>query len=123
MSPQLISCDESGYTGPNLTSTSQPIFSYAAVAVSPSEAAMLVESIRSSRRRAIQGTELKASSLRGRDDWPDIARLVVDALAGRFAVIAFDKRLSLAGNTFEYISSQFCRIKTVFSIDTAFIYS
>lgn len=43
------------------------------------------------------------TGLRKRDDWPEIARLTLEALDGHFLVTVMDKRLALAAKAFEYI--------------------
>ena len=104
--PRAIWCDESGYTGNDLTNREQPVFAYAAHDLTASESEELVKQIRSSRSRPIQAEELKAAGktgLRRRDDWREIAELVLDATRGRYSTIVMDKRLSLAAKTFEYI--------------------
>ncbi|MBO1905296.1 DUF3800 domain-containing protein [Microvirga sp. 3-52] len=99
--PRLISCDEAGYTGPNLSNLDQPYFAYAAHDLTVEEATTLIADIR--RRHPIQAPELKASSLRRRDNWPVIAEQVLDALEGRLLVTVFDKQLALAGKAYEYL--------------------
>ena len=101
--PRLISCDEAGYTGADLTTAAQPLFAYAAHDLTLDEVTKLIADIRSSRRRAIQAVELKATGLRGRADWPEIADLLLERLEGRYAFLVFDKRLALAGKAFEYL--------------------
>ncbi|PDS35102.1 hypothetical protein CO665_27520 [Rhizobium anhuiense] len=104
--PQAIWCDESGYTGGDLINREQPVFAYAAHDLSADESAALVDRIRTSRSRPIQAAELKAAGktgLRKRDDWQEIAELVLDVTRNRFLTIVMDKRLALAGKTFEYI--------------------
>ena len=43
---QLISCDEAGFTGPELLDPDQPVFTYAAVDLDPAEASAIIESVR-----------------------------------------------------------------------------
>jgi hypothetical protein len=97
----LISCDEAGYTGPKLLDDNQPYFAYAAVDLTPDEAAAIVASARTKFR--VQAPELKSSLLRKRGNWPEIALEILTPIKGRAMVIAADKRLNLAGKTFEYI--------------------
>lgn len=99
--PVLISCDEAGFTGAMLLDENQPIFTYAAVDLSSVEVEAIIKDVRS--RRTIQAPELKAKGLRKRGDWLRIAAEVMEAAEGRTMVIAFDKRLNLAGKTFEYV--------------------
>lgn len=99
--PRLISCDEAGYTGPKLLDDNQPYFAYASIDLTPDEAAKIVSTMRA--KYYVQAQELKASLLRKRENWPEIALDILGPLKGRVLVIAADKRLNLAGNTFEYI--------------------
>lgn len=99
--PRLISCDEAGYTGPKLLDDNQPYFAYAAVDLTADEAAAIVAAARA--RFRVQAPELKSSLLRKRENWPEIALDILKPIAGRAMVIAADKRLNLAGKTFEYI--------------------
>lgn len=99
--PTLISCDEAGFTGPKLLNDSQPIFAYAAIDLSAGEASTLVGEIKA--KYKIQAPELKASVLRKRNNWPEIALDVAQRVSGRALVIAADKRLNLGGKAFEYL--------------------
>ncbi|MCO7728852.1 DUF3800 domain-containing protein [Brucella intermedia] len=99
--PRLISCDEAGYTGPKLLDDNQPYFAYAAIDLTPEEAADIVATTRG--KYKVQAPELKSSLLRKRENWPEIALDILGPLKGRVMVIAADKRLNLAGKTFEYI--------------------
>ena len=98
--PQLISCDEAGFTGPKLLDDNQPYFAYAAIDLTLEEAAEIVETARKTHR--IQAPELKSMLLRRRRNWPEIALDILHPIHGRAMVIAADKRLNLAGKTFEY---------------------
>lgn len=102
-SPTLISFDESGFTGPNMLGDDQPVFAYAAVELSAEEAAELIAEIRDGRKPVIQAAELKASSLKRRGDWPQIADLVLKRMEGRYSFLVANKRLALAGKAFEYL--------------------
>ena len=99
--PRLISCDEAGFTGPDLLNSDQPFFVYSAIDLTGAEAGAIVGSAREKHR--IQAPELKSKSLRGRGNWPEIACEIAKAANGRAMVISFDKRLSLAGKAFEYV--------------------
>ena len=59
-----VFCDEAGFTGNKLLDAEQEIFSYAAVAMEPTEAADLVARIRRDFR--LQAPELKGGTLVGR---------------------------------------------------------
>lgn len=102
-SPRLISFDESGFTGPNLLHEDQQLFAYAAVDLSIEGATGLIADIRNSRKTKIQAAELKASGLKKRGDWAEIANLVLERMAGRYSFLVFDKRLALSGKAYEYL--------------------
>jgi hypothetical protein len=98
--PRLISCDEAGNTGPNLSDADQPVFVYAALDLSADEAIQLVASVRS--KYCVQSAEPKSTLLRKRANWPEIALEIMSRSEGRVIVIVFDKRLCLGGKTYEY---------------------
>jgi len=98
---RLISCDEAGFTGPELLNEDQPYFVYAAVDLSSAEAKAIVDRTRAEHR--VQAPELKSKVLRKRNDWPQISGEVATATEGRALVISFNKRLALAGKAFEYV--------------------
>jgi hypothetical protein len=101
LEPQLISCDEGGFTGPHLLDHDQPVFAYAAIDLTNEEAQTLIDRIRNKHR--IQASELKSSLLRKRSNWPSIALEIAEKIRGRAIVIAFDKLLNLGGKTYEYL--------------------
>ena len=99
--PQHIYCDEAGFTGNRMLDMQQPVFTYASVAMDPTEAGGLIEHIR--RMHHVEAEELKgtklAKSRAGR-------RVILDTLQlmrGRYLVTAYDKKLSLACKFFEYV--------------------
>ena len=96
----LISCDEGGFTGPNLLDPSQPVFSYASIDLTASEAQAIIDKVRE--RYHIQAPELKSSRLRSRGDWLGIANDIAEMAGNRAIVVAFDKRLNLCGKAYEY---------------------
>jgi hypothetical protein len=101
LSPQLISCDEAGFTGNNLLNPDQPFFGYASHDLSLRDAESLIRRVRA--KHSPQMPELKASKLlksaRGRKLILD----VLDAMSGRYIVTLYDKRYSLAAKLFEYL--------------------
>lgn len=101
LSPQLISCDEAGFTGNNLLNPDQPFFSYASHDLSLQEAEGLIRRLRA--KHSPQMPELKASKLlksaRGRGLIAD----ALDEMRGRYIVTIYDKRYSLACKLFEYL--------------------
>ena len=101
MGVQTIFCDESGFTGNNLTDESQPTFVYAAIAITDLEAAEIVSS--SMKQMAVSSIELKASTLlrtaRGRRVIAD----VMQRLISKSVVQVVDKRFALSCKFFEYV--------------------
>jgi hypothetical protein len=98
---RLISCDEAGYTGPELLNEDQPFFVYAAVDLTPAEAQAIIDRTRATYN--VQAPELKSKVLRKRPNWAQIAGDIARAAEGRAFVISFDKKLNLAGKVFEYL--------------------
>ena len=99
--PQNIYCDEAGFTGNRMLDMQQPVFTYASIAMDPTEAEGLIEHIRRTHHVAaeeLKGTKL-AKSRAGRDVILDTLQLV----RGRYLVTAYDKKLSLACKFFEYV--------------------
>lgn len=97
----LISCDEAGYTGPALLDAAQPFFVYGSHDLSVDESEALIADIRAA--YPIQAAELKSASLKRRRDWASICTMVTGRCAGRALVIAYDKKVALAGKVFEYL--------------------
>ncbi|WP_338825509.1 DUF3800 domain-containing protein (plasmid) [Bradyrhizobium septentrionale] len=98
---RLISCDEAGFTGPNLLDEDQPVFAYTAIDLTPAEAQSIIDSARA--RHRVQAPELKAKLLRRRPNWGEIALEIASQVEGRAMVMVCDKRLNLGGKTYEYI--------------------
>jgi hypothetical protein len=99
--PHLISCDEAGYTGPDLLNPEQPFFSYASHDLSLSEADAVINAVRA--RFHVQMPELKASKLLKSATGRALIADVLDRIDGRYMASLFDKRLSLMSKLFEYI--------------------
>ena len=96
-----VYCDESGSNGPDLLHLQQPIFSYAAAAVSDEEAFALLS--RARRDHLIADPELKATSLTRTEAGRAALLQILSAVQGRYAFVTFDKVLGLSGKLFEYI--------------------
>lgn len=99
--PQLVSCDEAGFTGNRLLDSQQTHFAYASVTVSNEEAAAIVKSLRQTHR--LQGRELKALNLLKHDRGRNAIQHLFDQINGRCLVTVYDKRFCLATKLFEYI--------------------
>jgi hypothetical protein len=96
-----VFCDEAGFTGNKLLDAEQEVFSYASIAIEPSEAAELVEQIRRAFR--LQGRELKGSVLLGRAQGKKAVTELLKKCDGRYRVVAHLKPYALASKFFEYI--------------------
>lgn len=96
-----VFCDEAGFTGNKLLDAEQEVFSYAAVAIEPDEAAELVEQIKRDFR--LQGSELKGSTLLGRTQGKKAVTEILKKCDGRYRVVAHLKPYALASKFFEYI--------------------
>jgi Protein of unknown function (DUF3800) len=98
---QTIYCDESGFTGNNLSDKDQPLFVYTSIALNPQRAAELVAQVMRDFR--LQAAEIKGSrllkSLRGRKA---ISFLLGECLTVSQSVV-FNKKYALACKLFEYI--------------------
>src|SRR5271166_4503854 len=99
--PHLISCDEAGYTGPDLLNPEQPFFSYASHDLRLAEADAVISGARAKYR--VQMPELKASKLLKSAAGCALIADVLDRIEGRYMASLFDKRLSLMSKLFEYI--------------------
>jgi uncharacterized protein YihD (DUF1040 family) len=96
-----VFCDESGFTGNRLLDAEQEIFSYAAVAMDPSEASEIVSRIRRDFR--LQAPELKGATLIGRPQGRKVVTQLLEECAGRYLVVAHLKPYACASKFFEYI--------------------
>lgn len=96
----LISCDEAGFTGPQLLNEQQPYFVYASHDIPPERARTLLAALKDEFN--IQGDEIKSSNLRRRRYWPDCAARICDSTQGRAKVVYMDKKVAFAGKVFEY---------------------
>ncbi len=99
--PRLISCDEAGFTGNNMLNPEQPYFTYASHDLTVQEAEDLLRDIRG--KHNTQMPELKAQKLLRNQKGRDLIADVLGAIAGRYMVSIYDKKLSLTGKMFEYI--------------------
>jgi hypothetical protein len=98
---ETIYCDESGFTGTNLSDKDQPVFVYTSIALNPQRAHELVSQV--IRDFRLQATELKGSKLvkseRGRNA---LSFLLEECVKASQSVI-YDKKYALACKLFEYI--------------------
>lgn len=96
-----VFCDESGFTGNRLLDAEQEIFSYAAVAIDPSEASEIVSRVRRDFR--LQAPELKGATLISRPQGRKVVTQLLEECAGRYLVVAHLKPYACASKFFEYI--------------------
>ena len=106
--------DESGFTGPRLLDPSQPVFSYASVAITDAEAAEILWRARD--RYPVQMSELKASELLGTSKGVALISDVLESIEGRYSFIVQNKLLVLCGKVFEYL------FEPVFQHDPSILY-
>lgn len=99
--PRLISCDEGGFTGPNLLNPEQPYFSYASHDIPEGEAAKIISDARA--LHPTQMPELKAKKLLKSEGGRALLTDILDRIEGRYISTLYEKRLALAGKFFEYI--------------------
>lgn len=99
--PQLISCDEAGFTGNRLLDAQQTHFAYSSVTISNEEAAGIIEKVRQTYR--LQGSELKAVKLLKHERGRNAIDSLLSQIEGRYLTTVYDKKLCLATKLFEYI--------------------
>jgi hypothetical protein len=98
---QEIYCDESGFTGNDLSNTEIPYFSFASVAVSNCEAKKFVEYL--SKKYKIQKNELKFESLKKYSKGRKAISETLEQFSSRSRLVIHHKKYSLACKFFEYI--------------------
>lgn len=113
--PIEVFCDESGYTGTRLLDPEQRIFSFAAVAVPDDEAWAILDAAR--RRHGLPGQELKSTALLKMTPGRAFVLDVLEAIAGRYRFVIFDKLLGVCTKLFEYI------YEPVFKDDPSLLYA
>src|SRR6266478_2042043 len=98
---QTIYCDESGFTGNDLSNVDQPHFVYAGVGITPEEANEIKD--RAIRDYRVNGVELKGKNLvkyaKGRRAVSDI----LDTVARRSQCVVMHKKYALACKLYEYL--------------------
>lgn len=96
-----IYCDESGYTGNNLSDINDTWFSYSSVAVSHHEARKFVDYI--IKKYKIQNDELKFSNLKKSPKGQEAISEVLDRFGKQTKVAVYHKKYNLACKLYEYI--------------------
>lgn len=99
--PKHIYCDEAGFTGNHMLDMQQPVFTYASVAMDPTEAKDLIEDIR--RTHDVKVEELKGTKLAKSRAGRHVILHTLQLMSGFYLVTAYDKKLSLACKFFEYV--------------------
>lgn len=109
-----VFCDESGYTGTRLLDPEQRVFSFSAVAVPDEEAWGILVDAR--KRHGLLGQELKSTTLLKLPAGRAFVLHVLEAIAGRYRFVIFDKLLGVCTKLFEYI------YEPVFKEDPSLLY-
>jgi hypothetical protein len=97
---EIIYCDESGFSGNNLSDDGSPNFVFAGLLICPQEAEALVSEIKRAYR--IQG-EMKGANLTKHPNGRKAITTILQRSASKAKVIIADKKFALAGKLFEYI--------------------
>jgi hypothetical protein len=97
---EMIYCDESGFSGNNLSDDGSPYFVFAGVLIDPQEAEALVSEVKNAYR--IQG-EMKGANLTKHPNGRKAIATVIERSAVKAKVVVADKKFALAGKLFEYI--------------------
>ena len=98
---QEIYCDESGFTGSNMSDITTPFFTYASVAVSNGEAEEFVKYLFN--KYKIQNNELKFGSLNRNEKGRKAISEVLTKYSNCTKVALHHKKFNVAGKFFEYI--------------------
>ena len=98
---QEIYCDESGFTGNNLSDRKDTWFSYASVAVNHYEAKKFVDDL--IQKYQIQNNELKFSKLKNSPRGQEAISEVLDTFCKQTKLAVHHKKYNLACKLFEYI--------------------
>ena len=97
---EFIYCDESGFSGNNLSDDGSPYFVSAGVLISAPEAEALVSEMKRTYR--IQG-EMKGANLTKHPNGRKAIAAILEGSASKAKVTIADKRFALTGELFEYI--------------------
>lgn len=96
-----LHCDESGLTGPNLLDDGQRLFTYAGANISDQEAYELLRQLRI--KHMVLDDELKARDLLKSERGRALALDVLDAMEGRYSIVAYDKSVALCAKLVEHV--------------------
>ncbi|HEY7210575.1 MAG TPA: DUF3800 domain-containing protein, partial [Bryobacteraceae bacterium] len=113
----IIYCDESGFSGNNLSDDAAPYFVFAGVLIEPREAEALVSEVKSTYR--IQG-EMKGSNLTKHSNGREAIRTVLERCASKAKIAVAHKKFALAGKLFEYVFEPALSTNSKFFYDAGF---
>jgi hypothetical protein len=114
---EMIYCDESGFSGNNLSDDGAPYFVFAGVLIDPQEAEALVSEVKSAYR--VQG-EMKGANLTKYSNGRKAIATVLERCASKAKVVVADKKFALAGKLFEYIFEPAISANSKFFYDAGF---
>jgi len=97
---ETIYCDESGFSGNNLSDDGSPYFVYAGLLIDPAEAEAIVSGVK--KAYGIQG-EMKGSNIAKHPKGRKAIAMVLERCASKAKVAVADKKFALAAKLFEYI--------------------
>ncbi|PZO43432.1 MAG: hypothetical protein DCF19_05685 [Pseudanabaena frigida] len=98
---QQIYCDESGFTGNNMSDIDSPFFTYASVAINHCEAEQFVKYLIG--KYKIQGNELKFENLKKHNKGKKVISEVLAKYSNCTKLVVHNKKFSIACRFFEYI--------------------
>lgn len=114
---EMIYCDESGFSGNNLSDDGAPYFVFAGVLIDAQEAEALVSEVKSAYR--VQG-EMKGANLAKYSNGRKAIATVLERCASKAKVVVADKKFALAGKLFEYIFEPAISANSQFFYDVRF---
>ncbi len=114
---EIIYCDESGFSGNNLSDDGSPYFVFAGVLIDPKEADAITSEVKSAYR--IQG-EMKGANLTKHPNGRKAIATVLERCASKAKVAVADKKFALAGKLFEYIFEPALSANSKFFYDAGF---
>jgi hypothetical protein len=98
--PEIIYCDESGFSGNNLADDGTPYFVFASLKINPDTATDLVAQLKTDYK--LQG-ELKGANLTKHNRGRKALGQLVKSCANFSKIAMADKKFALAGKLFEYV--------------------
>lgn len=114
---ETIYCDESGFSGNNMSDDGSPYFVYAGILIDPEEAQAIVSEAKMT--YGIQG-EMKGSNFTKHPKGRKAIAMVLERCASKAKVMVADKKFALAGKLFEYIFEPALSDNSKFFYDAGF---